>query len=80
MRLGRGIARAAVGVLLVVAGETDQLVRPEITAEFVAHERALGTDVHVERIPGTGHGLVAERALRTLLPWLASVDAGAGRD
>jgi pimeloyl-ACP methyl ester carboxylesterase len=66
--------------LFVAQGETDALVRPEVTARFVAHERSLGTTVEFDRIPDTGHGLVGLRALKTLLPWLASVGAGPVRD
>jgi pimeloyl-ACP methyl ester carboxylesterase len=62
--------------LFVAQGQDDQLVRPAITAQFAAHEKALGTDVTYDSIPDTGHGLVALRALPNLLPWLAQVGAG----
>ncbi len=57
--------------LYVAQGASDTLVRPALTAAFVAAQQALGTDVTSEVIPDTGHGLVALRALTKLLPWLA---------
>ncbi|MCS5717846.1 lipase family protein [Herbiconiux sp. CPCC 205763] len=67
--------------LFVAQGDTDQLVRPEITAQFVAEERALGTEVTYETIGDTGHGLVALRAVPKLVDWLktAAADGTAGR-
>jgi len=56
--------------LFVAQGATDTLVRPELTATFVAEQQGLGTDVTSIVIPDTGHGLVALRALPELLPWL----------
>ncbi|SDY61662.1 Secretory lipase [Herbiconiux ginsengi] len=56
--------------LFVAQGDADQLVRPEITAQFVAGERALGTEVTFETIADTGHGLVALRAVPKLVDWL----------
>jgi pimeloyl-ACP methyl ester carboxylesterase len=65
--------------LFVAQGETDALVRPATTDAFVARERALGADVAYLRIPKTGHGLVALRALGELFEWLPTVSAGALR-
>jgi len=56
--------------LFVAQGATDTLVRPELTAKFVAEQQGLGTDVTSLVIPDTGHGLVALRALPDLLAWL----------
>ncbi|WP_168197198.1 alpha/beta fold hydrolase [Agromyces laixinhei] len=56
--------------LYVAQGATDTLVRPELTAAFVEQQRTLGTEVTSEVLPDTGHGLVALRALSTMLPWL----------
>ncbi|WP_431280330.1 alpha/beta fold hydrolase [Leifsonia poae] len=64
--------------VFVAQGETDQLVRPQATAAFVEHERAIGTDVSFLRIPDTGHGLVALRALNDIFAWLPANGAGAG--
>ena len=56
--------------LFVAQGASDTLVRPELTARFVAEQQGLGTDVTSIVIADTGHGLVALRALPELLPWL----------
>ncbi|WP_198165904.1 lipase family protein [Agromyces laixinhei] len=56
--------------LYVAQGATDTLVRPELTAAFVEQQRTLGTEVTSEVLSDTGHGLVALRALSTMLPWL----------
>ncbi|MFF1877427.1 lipase family protein [Leifsonia sp. NPDC058230] len=63
--------------LFLAQGDTDQLVRPQATAAFVEHERAIGTRVSFLRIPDTGHGLVALRALHDLFEWLPANRAGA---
>lgn len=63
--------------LFVAQGENDELVRPASTAELVARQCAGGVAVTSLRIPGTGHGEVAFRALPELLPWLRAVVAGA---
>jgi len=59
--------------LFVAQGASDKLVDPALTAKFVADQQALGTQVESLVIPDTGHGLVALRALATLLPWLDRV-------
>lgn len=56
--------------LYVAQGATDELVRPELTAKFVAAQQALGTDVTSQVVPDTGHGLVALRALPDILMWV----------
>jgi acetyl esterase/lipase len=60
--------------LFVAQGDSDVLVRPEITADFVADERALGTEVTFETLEGTTHATVAIRALPKLLQWLGTLD------
>ncbi|QJU55800.1 alpha/beta fold hydrolase [Herbiconiux sp. KACC 21604] len=59
--------------LFVAQGDVDELVRPEITADFVDEQRAAGTEVTYETVENTGHGLVADRALPGLLRWLGSL-------
>jgi pimeloyl-ACP methyl ester carboxylesterase len=59
--------------LYVAQGATDTLVRPELTAAFVAQQQALGTNVTSQVVPDTGHALVAVRAMATMLPWLEAV-------
>jgi pimeloyl-ACP methyl ester carboxylesterase len=61
--------------LFIAQGATDVLVRPATTAQFAATERGLGTKVTYLSIPKTGHGLVAYRALPTLMPWLKQFPA-----
>ncbi len=70
-----GATRLAVP-LFVAQGEADTLVRPEVTARFVARECGLGTHVTALSIPGADHGSVALDALGTVLTWFDSVLAG----
>ncbi len=62
--------------LLVAQGETDTLVRPTATSAFVTHECSIGTRVNFIRIPKTGHGLVALRAMPTVMQFFAEVSKG----
>jgi pimeloyl-ACP methyl ester carboxylesterase len=62
--------------LLVAQGETDTLVRPTATSAFVTHECSNGTRVNFIRIPKTGHGLVALRAMPTVMQFFAQVSKG----
>ncbi|WP_205649430.1 S9 family peptidase [Agromyces sp. LHK192] len=57
--------------LFVAQGATDTLVHPDLTKAYVERQQSLGTDVTFLSIPDTGHGLVADRAMPTLMPWLA---------
>ena len=59
--------------LLVAQGETDTLVRPSATTAFVAHECSIGTLVDYIRIPKTGHGLVALRAMPRVMQFFAQL-------
>ena len=56
-------------------GDTDTLVRPEITAAFVARQVELGADMTFVKLPDTGHGLVADRAMPRLMEWLSALPA-----
>ena len=62
--------------LFVAQGEADALVRPAVTAAFVAKECGLGTHVTSLTLPGVDHVVVALDAMPTLLPWLAAAEAG----
>ncbi|MDQ1546202.1 MAG: hypothetical protein QOH69_1106 [Actinomycetota bacterium] len=62
--------------LLVAQGETDTLVRPTATSAFVTHECSIGTRVNFIRIPKTGHGLVALRAMPTVMQFFAQLSKG----
>ncbi|TAJ48060.1 MAG: alpha/beta fold hydrolase [Herbiconiux sp.] len=59
--------------LFVAQGDSDTLVHPEVTAAFVQHERDIGTVVTAETIEGTGHGLVADRAMPAVMTWLGTL-------
>ena len=60
--------------LFVAQGERDTLIHPDITTQFVEHERSLGTDVTYVSIPDTGHGLVALLAMPKLMEWLRHLE------
>lgn len=60
------------GPVFIAQGETDELVRPSSTADFAARQCSLGADVTYLSLPDTGHGMVANRALPTLMPWFAA--------
>jgi alpha-beta hydrolase superfamily lysophospholipase len=66
--------------LLVAQGDIDTLVRPSATAAFVTHECSIGTKVDFLPIAKTGHGLVALRALPTVLKFFAQVSGGTTPD
>jgi pimeloyl-ACP methyl ester carboxylesterase len=66
--------------LLVAQGDTDTLVRPSATAGFVIHECSIGTKVQFLHIAGTGHGLVALRAMPTVMKFFAQVANGSTPD
>ncbi|WP_374008648.1 alpha/beta fold hydrolase [Leifsonia sp. LS-T14] len=61
--------------LLVAQGLSDKLVRPTSTAAFVSHEKALGTDVTYDAVPGATHGTIADKALPTVLSFFEHLDA-----
>ena len=61
--------------LLVVQGKADTLVRPEITATFVEHERSIGTKVTFITFPDIDHGLIALVAMPDVMKWLREVGA-----
>ncbi|MCP2032651.1 pimeloyl-ACP methyl ester carboxylesterase [Okibacterium sp. HSC-33S16] len=57
--------------LFVAQGESDTLVRPEVTAAFVLAQQAAGTAVTSHTYPRIGHGTVALVAIDDLLPWMS---------
>jgi hypothetical protein len=68
---------APIGVpILVAQGEADQLVRPDTTTDFVGRICGQGEVVDLRLYPDIDHGLVAERAIPLLIPWLADRLAG----
>lgn len=56
--------------LFVAQGESDALVIPADTRDFVAHERSLGMEVSYVPIPHADHGTVAYLAIPALMSWL----------
>lgn len=62
--------RAFGAPLYIAQGEDDELVIPSDTADFVAHESALGIHVTYESIPFASHGTVAYLAVPGLIAWL----------
>lgn len=71
-----GASRIAVP-LFVAQGLSDKLVRPSATDTFVAREKAEGTAVTYDRIPGATHGTVADKAIPRVLEWLDANGGGA---
>ena len=59
---------------LVAQGLSDRLVRPSATAAFVAHEKALGSDIAYDTVPGATHGTIAGKALPAVLAFFATHD------
>lgn len=59
--------------LFVAQGAKDNLVRPEITAKFVATQVAAGTDVESHLLPNATHATVALAAIPNLLKWMAAL-------
>lgn len=60
--------------LFIAQGLEDELVVPQDTADFAAHEASRGMQVTYEEIPFATHGTVAYLALPALLQWLDKVD------
>ncbi|WP_375386585.1 alpha/beta fold hydrolase [uncultured Microbacterium sp.] len=56
--------------LFIAQGLSDELVVPDDTRDFVAHEASLGIDVTFEPISFATHGTVAYLAIPGLISWL----------
>jgi pimeloyl-ACP methyl ester carboxylesterase len=59
--------------LFVAQGGKDTLVRPAITAAYVAAQKAAGTAVESHVFPKATHGTVATDAVPVLLRWMAAL-------
>lgn len=57
--------------LFVAQGSKDTLVRPQITASYVAAQVSAGSTVESHVYPGATHGTVAGKALPQLLRWMS---------
>jgi pimeloyl-ACP methyl ester carboxylesterase len=71
---------ARVGVpMLVTQGDTDALVKPATTAQYVATLCTNGEHVEFRTYADIDHGLIAERTVPLLIPWFAALVAGQPR-
>jgi acetyl esterase/lipase len=62
--------------LFVAQGTADQLVRPEVTRDYVARACRAGEKVTFLALPGVGHGFAASKAARPAVDWMAARFAG----
>ena len=62
--------------IYIAQGLADKLVIPAATEGFVKKLCALDEPVTFHEFTGITHGLIAYRAIPTLIPWLAEVNAG----
>ena len=62
--------------IFVVQGETDTLVVPSTTDTYVEKLCASGEHVYYDKIPKTGHGLVALKSIHKVKAWYADLLAG----
>ena len=62
--------------ILVTQGDADKLVLPATTANFVARLCRAGEHVTYHTYPHIDHGLVGERSVPLLIPWLRDTLAG----
>ena len=62
--------------ILVTQGDADKLVLPPTTTDFVARLCRAGEHVTYHRYPHIDHGLVGERSVPLLVPWLDDVLSG----
>ncbi len=62
--------------LFVAQGTADQLVRPEVTRDYVARACRAGEKVTFLSLPGVGHGFAASKAARPAVDWMAARFAG----
>ena len=62
--------------LFIAQGSNDQLVRPEVTRDYVARSCRAGGKVRFFAMPGVGHGLAARNSARAAVKWIAARFAG----
>ncbi len=62
--------------ILVTQGDADKLVLPPTTTDFVARLCRAGEHVTYHRYPHIDHGLVGERTVPLLIPWLDDALSG----
>ena len=57
--------------LFIAQGTADQLVRPEVTRDYVARACRAGEKVRLLFLPGVGHGLAARDSAGAAVAWIA---------
>jgi acetyl esterase/lipase len=63
--------------VFIAQGDTDNLVLPPVTREYVAKLCGNGSAVAFDPVPNTGHGFVAFKASNAAVAWIAGRFAGA---
>jgi acetyl esterase/lipase len=63
--------------LFIAQGSADQLVRPEVTRDYVARACRAGVKVRFLAMPGVGHGFAARDSAKSAIEWIAARFAGA---
>jgi acetyl esterase/lipase len=63
--------------LFIAQGSQDQLVRPEVTRDYVARSCRAGVKVRFVVLPGVGHGSAARDSAKAAVEWIAGRFAGA---
>jgi acetyl esterase/lipase len=62
--------------LFIAQGTADQLVRPEVTRDYVSRSCAAGDKVQFLLMPGVNHGYAAHDAATQAVEWIAARFAG----
>jgi predicted esterase len=62
--------------MLVTQGDSDELVKPASTQQYVNQLCASGEHVEFRTYEHMDHGPIAERTVPLLLTWLADISAG----
>jgi acetyl esterase/lipase len=63
--------------VFIAQGDTDNLVLPDVTRDYVEKLCRNGSAVAYDPVPNTGHGFVAFRASNAVVDWIADRFAGA---
>jgi alpha-beta hydrolase superfamily lysophospholipase len=64
--------------LLIVQGESDDIVRPAVTRQVIANGCARGARIKYVTLPGRGHGTSAKFGSASAVSWIAERLTGAG--
>jgi pimeloyl-ACP methyl ester carboxylesterase len=63
--------------LFIAQGSADQLVRPEVTRDYVARSCRAGAKVRFVVMPGVGHGFAGRDSAKDAVEWISARFAGA---